>query len=81
MSRRVVGWAAFKTLIYSIGFTYACWVIFWRCWYYSRYLDWVGSHDLALVCMITAGITWVIWTFGVGCVIVYGMKEIDDGEH
>ncbi len=79
MSPKVVGWAAFKTVIYSVGFTYACWIIFWRCMYYSRYLEYAGSHDLALVCEITAGITWAIWTFSVGCIIVDGMKEVKRG--
>jgi hypothetical protein len=82
VSPKVVGWAVFKTLVYTTGFTYACWIIFWRCMYYSKYLDYAGSHDLALVCEITAGITWAIWTFSVGCIIVEGMKEVQRGrEH
>lgn len=79
VSQRVVGWTAFKSLIYALGYTGACWVIFWRCIHYSDYLRWAGSGDLALLCVITAGITWAIWTFGFGCIIVDGMREVKHG--
>ena len=80
MSPKVVGWEiywqAFKSVVYLAGYTLCCWWIFWRNIQYAYYLNWSGSSDLALLCQITAAITWVVWTFGVGSIIVDGMRVI-----
>lgn len=40
------------------------------------YLRWSGSADLAQCAMWLLPITWLLWTFGVGAIIIDGMKEI-----
>lgn len=69
-------WQPFKTIVYAVGYSGACYVL--AMWNYNgwRYYGWLGQEDLAAVSLYTLIGVWVLWSIGVGAIILDGMRKV-----
>jgi len=69
-------WQAFKTIVYSTGYTGACYFVFLRIFDVIKPLMFSGSDDLVTWAIFGLIFTWSMWTIGVVCIIIDGMQRI-----
>jgi hypothetical protein len=69
-------WQVFKTLVYCLGYTGACYII--AIWNYNSWVinKWLGQPGFANLSLVMLIVTWFLWTFGIGGILFEGMALI-----